>query len=639
MTDVNAYVDPSVLTYAIQAMAGIVIAFGTAMGIYGRRVRKLVMGKEEQNSHDIREDDLIFHDPERKEDVRALSFLSEEEIEAIHKKQAKQKTSFSLRTGILITLAVSTLWMLYSPLMLYLGNMREFSFDIYSILPAVAVMFAFGTFVGIVVYFIAHKAGAGVYTFFTALGLAFLIISYIQGGFFADGLPPMDGTTFDWSKYGPQKLQSYVLILVVSVAVIVMVRKMKRRFFFRIADNIAVLFILIMTATVFNVAYQKNGFAPRASASVTTKNLFAMSDSKNVIFFMIDATDSGIFRELMESSDPEYKEYFEDFTYYPNTVGAYTYTSHAVPFILTGEWYENQENFEAFETRAMNRSKLLKSLEDEGYLLGMYEDQLTYTDNGIYRFDNVMDDHYVLDSIGEYARQSFYMTWFQYMPYPLKPLFSHEDMFENIQHRAIGQQEPFLGKNIWFNNILKEKNFTFVSQPCFRFIHLEGAHVPFHFDKDVNEISTDEGSYSQNVQASITIVHNYLEKLKEAGIFDNSAIIVLADHGYRDEDEIDALVGRSNPLLLIKGFHEKHGMETSDLPIAHEDFQDMYQKLLAGNASDQLFDLSEGQQRTRRFLAFNFNTPELMWEFVTKGRAGDFEAMEPTGNQFVLRER
>ena len=163
--------------------------------------------------------------------------------------------------------------------------------------------------------------------------------------------------------------------------------------------------------------------------------------------------------------------------------------------------------------------------------------------------------------------------------------------------------------------------------------------MPFHFDKDVNEISTDDGSYSQNVQASITIVHNYLEKLKEAGIFDNSAIIVLADHGYRDEDEIDALVGRSNPLLLIKGFHEKHGMETSDLPIAHEDFQDMYQKLLAGNASDQLFDLSEGQQRTRRFLAFNFNTPELMWEFATKGRAGDFEAMEPTGNQFVLRER
>ncbi|MBR2761810.1 MAG: sulfatase-like hydrolase/transferase [Solobacterium sp.] len=635
MTDVRAYVDPSVLTYAIQAIAGIAIALGTAVGIYGRRIRKVILGKEEEANRDIAGDDLVFHDPESGDTLRALSFLSGEEISSIRKSQEKKKKTFSLRSGILITLAVSFLWMLYSPLMLYLGNMREFLYDIYSILPAVGIMFAFGMAVGSLVYFIAHKAGPAVYTFFTALGLAFLIISFIHGNFMAGGLPPMDGTSFDWSKYGVQKLQSYVLILVVGVLVVLMAVRMKRRVFFLAANNIAVFLTLIMAATLFNVAYQKNGFTPRASASVTTKNLFVMSENKNVIFFMIDATDSGIFRDLMESEDPEYREYFEDFTYFPNTVGSYTYTSHAVPFILTGEWFENQEDFEVFETRAMNRSKLLASLEEEGYLLGMYEDQLTYADRGIYRFDNVMDDHYVLDSIGEYARQSFYMTWFQYMPYPLKPLFSHEDMFENIQHRAIGQQEPFIGKNIWFNNTQKQTEFSFVDQPCFRFIHLEGAHVPFHFDKDVNEISTQDGSYSQNVQASITIVHNYLSKLKEAGIFDNSAIIVLADHGYRDEDEINALTGRSNPLLLIKGFGEKHAMETSEIPISQIDFQEMYQKLLAGNSSDQLFDLTEGQARKRRFLAFNFNTPELIWEFETEGYAGDFDAMHETGNEFV----
>jgi hypothetical protein len=349
---------------------------------------------------------------------------------------------------------------------------------------------------------------------------------------------------------------------------------------------------------------------------------------------MIDATDSGIFRNLMESSDPEYREYFEDFTYFPNTVGSYTYTSHAVPFILTGEWYENQEDFDTFETRALNRSRLLKSLEDEGYLLGMYEDQLTCTDDGIYRFDNVMDDHYVLDSIGEYARQSFYMTWFQYMPYPLKPLLSHEDMFENIQHRAIGQEEPFIGKNIWYYNTLKEEDFALIDQPCFRFIHLEGAHVPFHFDSEVNEIPTEQGSYDQNVQASITIVHAYLEKLKEAGIYDDSAIIVLADHGYRDEDDIDALKGRSNPLLLIKGFGEKHEMTTTEIPVSHADLQEMYPRFLSGGAAGTLFDLTEDQQRTRRFLAFNFNTPELIWEYEQDGYAGDFDAMKPTGREY-----
>ena len=38
----KAYIDPSVATYAIQAIAGIVIAVGAAVGIYFRRAKKLI---------------------------------------------------------------------------------------------------------------------------------------------------------------------------------------------------------------------------------------------------------------------------------------------------------------------------------------------------------------------------------------------------------------------------------------------------------------------------------------------------------------------------------------------------------------------------------------------------------------------
>ena len=39
--NVNAYVDPSVMTYAIQAVAGIAIAIGAFVGIYFRKKRTL----------------------------------------------------------------------------------------------------------------------------------------------------------------------------------------------------------------------------------------------------------------------------------------------------------------------------------------------------------------------------------------------------------------------------------------------------------------------------------------------------------------------------------------------------------------------------------------------------------------------
>lgn len=59
---VNAYLDPSVMTYAIQAIAGIVIAVGAAVGIYWRRARKKLndkLGIDENAKKEV-EDDIII---------------------------------------------------------------------------------------------------------------------------------------------------------------------------------------------------------------------------------------------------------------------------------------------------------------------------------------------------------------------------------------------------------------------------------------------------------------------------------------------------------------------------------------------------------------------------------------------------
>ena len=118
---------------------------------------------------------------------------------------------------------------------------------------------------------------------------------------------------------------------------------------------------------------------------------------------------------------------------------------------------ENQEEFETFETNAMDQSPLLSELEQRDYRLGVYEDALVYEGEGIYRFENVADDHFKLDSFGEYARQSFFMTWYQYMPYQLKPYLASEDMLSNLQNRAIGQSEAFTSSNTEFYDAIKEK--------------------------------------------------------------------------------------------------------------------------------------------------------------------------------------
>lgn len=60
-----AYIDPSVTTYAIQAVAGIVIAVGAGISIYWRRAKKKAMDKlgiDENAKKEVEADVIEFED-------------------------------------------------------------------------------------------------------------------------------------------------------------------------------------------------------------------------------------------------------------------------------------------------------------------------------------------------------------------------------------------------------------------------------------------------------------------------------------------------------------------------------------------------------------------------------------------------
>ena len=55
-------IDPSVMTYAIQAIAGVVIAVGAAVGIYWRKAKKKVnekLGIDENRNKEVESDDIV----------------------------------------------------------------------------------------------------------------------------------------------------------------------------------------------------------------------------------------------------------------------------------------------------------------------------------------------------------------------------------------------------------------------------------------------------------------------------------------------------------------------------------------------------------------------------------------------------
>ena len=58
----DLYIDPSVMTYAIQAIAGIVIAVGAVAAVFIRKAKKKVsnkLGIDENRNKEVESDDIL----------------------------------------------------------------------------------------------------------------------------------------------------------------------------------------------------------------------------------------------------------------------------------------------------------------------------------------------------------------------------------------------------------------------------------------------------------------------------------------------------------------------------------------------------------------------------------------------------
>ena len=69
MVQAEAYLDPTVMTYTIQIVAGVVVAAGAVIGIWWRKAKKKVQDKLgiDENARKEVEDDIVEFDKESHE--------------------------------------------------------------------------------------------------------------------------------------------------------------------------------------------------------------------------------------------------------------------------------------------------------------------------------------------------------------------------------------------------------------------------------------------------------------------------------------------------------------------------------------------------------------------------------------------
>lgn len=532
--------------------------------------------------------------------------------------------------AIIIGIVLGFMMFIYEPITMFLNNPNDLWFNMKILLPVVGALFSI-CLVGVVIvyllfYFVTQKLvkKEKLFKYSLIIGFILLITTYIQGNYLAGMLPALDGTTIIWTNYKKAELISLLILIFVSIITFILTKKFKEEKTINILKYISLAICAVLLISMIPSLLTSKGLSKGINVMATADGLENYSEDENFIIFLLDAVDSRTFDNVIQNKN--YSKIFKDFTYYPDTMSAYPYTRDSIPFILSGIWNNNEEAFSEYYNKALDNSNLLKQLDEKNYDVSIYDTEILYNSSNAKKVKNLaFDTNY---NFKVFANQEIKYSLFKYLPFYLKK-YSHIETMD-FNNAKISDFDIFSLSDIAFYGGYSEKKIKKIHNKQFKFIHIEGGHVPFNLDENVNYISNDTGTYDQKLEGCIKIVEKYLNKLKESNVYNNSNIIIMADHGY----SFIGAEGRQNPILYIKGKNEEHKkMNISDKAISYTDLNDAYTDLLNGKKSNELFkDITD--KRERRYLLYVYTKEDHMVEYTQTGKAWDLNTLVKTGKEF-----
>ena len=666
-----AYVDPSIMTYTIQALAGVAVALSTVFAVAFRRVRKKQVNLQGIDENANKE---VEGKVQCTADAQVLA-QADEQARAYKRGDAARKKGagkISLSRRIVMAVLVSAFFaftiFFVAPVEIVFGNSGGLMLSAKSLwpaaLPVTLVVFAV---LAIVLSCLRGRAFNIVLLIVFSLGLA----AYLQAFLLNGVLPIADGRDVDWGIYWRRTAASCVMWVVVIAAPLILSHFFRSGT--RVAATLLSVLLVIMQAVgvgslMVSPAASSYGSAEGAGASypndgfnVTEEGLFDVSDKSNVVVFVLDTYDTKMLQQAV-ADRPGMLDDFTGFTWYQNSTGSMIPTEFAVPFLLTGQTPQVGEGFETYYDNRYLRSDFLEDMNAAGYSLGLYSDtiQYEYTPKGEgwkqigsqtinlhpLSADKAMDFN---GAVGALTQMGLYRD----APWILKPLlwFNTDEINQAIVNdvdQAPGNT-PYKMDDAGYYDALKSTKLSVDDDNSgqngsFRFIHLLGTHVPYVLGEDGKVAADGTATLETQAIGSMKMVSEYIDQLKQIGQYDNTTIVVTADHGewYFTDTPIDHT---SVPIMLVKPAQsadaDAQPLQVSHVPVSHMDFQATILKAMGADYSKYGTPMDEvtDAPRTRYYyMTTHVNGHDgdcLKWEI--DGDALDFSTWHLTGDKWTVR--
>ncbi|MDO4179048.1 MAG: YidC/Oxa1 family membrane protein insertase [Phascolarctobacterium sp.] len=520
------------------------------------------------------------------------------------------------------------------PLDIYMNNSGDFWFKgdmvFKYFLLSTCILFVAALVVGAIVILLKIDC------YVTSVLLGILVAICLQAYVINLNYGVLDGTPIAWDKFGYKGHLNTLIWLVCICFPLVLSKYVGMT---KLCSCCKYISVFIIGVQIFGLCYtaDKVGIFQKSKQEnyvVTTKNLFSFSQERNVIVLLLDTFDAGYMDQLLASADGDnYRRILQGFTYYPDALGSYSFTKSAVPAILTGKINHNERAYRDYIEDAYRDNPTYTFLKDNDYSIDVYtEDRFVATQ--AVTFSNVINSEYQFNGRRPLFYNYYKLVSFRFFPHIFKR-YAHisTEVFNKYRKLSV-MEKPFDYDVQNYYNMLNMTKLQNSPRKTFKFIHLLGTHVPYTFDKTLKTMPGREYTAIEEAAGCMTLVDVFLKKLKEGNVYDNSVIIIMADHGY--------LNIRHNPMFMIKNPKEAHEFKVSDVPITYNDTGKLLASACQGKNIDEAFfkGLYTGRRTYLLYWWLNSGDDYLppMMEYELTGNAQNHENLKLTGRTFTNEE-
>ena len=362
---------------------------------------------------------------------------------------------------------------------------------------------------------------------------------------------------------------------------------------------------------------------PQTETYLSQAGLYTVGTEENLLVLVLDSVDADQFAQAL-AEDPDLSRRLEGFTWYRNAMGLSDPTKYGLPALLTGQAYTQPVDYAGFIAAAYADAPLYTMLAGDVWDARFFTDsRYVSLDAGV--VDNLAREELAVNDPAGLTRDLLRLCAFRYAPHFLKPqLWMYSNVFLPY---AQAQGEPvYEVTDPAFDARMREEGLEATVERAFRLIHLTGMHPPSTMDADC-QYQAQGVTAQEQMRGCLRLAEDYLEQLRALGVYDRSAVLILADHG---TDTVH------RPLLLLKRPGDTGEMAVNDAPVSYADLPATYVALLTGaQAGTELWSIPQGQARTRLYYhESSRNNAFNLHEYSTQALSPSWEELIPPGRVF-----